>query len=114
MTQAIQAIGWALERPCPLRRWRNWQTVPETHRQLKDVVRYADAVANNCVVEDICVTAHGSCDEGPAGKATMPLAGFSISSAFRRFGGVEKVEQPYRCEVCGHCFTPVKGKRPAL
>ncbi|HEV3345136.1 MAG TPA: hypothetical protein VG125_32465 [Pirellulales bacterium] len=104
MTETIQAIRWALERPCSLRQGGNWQTVHETHRQLKRVVRYADAVADNCVVDDICVTAHGSCHEGPTGKATLPLAGFSIHNAFGQFGGVDRVR-----EACSGCEANVGG-----
>lgn len=102
MIEMIQAVHWALEQPCLLRFGRRWQGPHKTHRQLKDVVAYSDAVANDCIMDDICVTAHASHQAASAGEATLPIGGFSVSKAFARFGGVEKVQ-----EACNGCDANV-------
>lgn len=102
MIEMIQPVHWALERPCPLRRNKHWQRPLNTRRQLKDVVAYSDAVDDDCIVDDICVTAHASHQADRAGTATLPVGGFSVSKAFARFGGIDKVQ-----ETCSGCHANV-------
>jgi formylglycine-generating enzyme required for sulfatase activity len=110
MADTRRGVSWSLERPCALRRGEGWSLPAVTRQQLADISVYSSALAENEVLDDICVTANTYGSDSAGNTIMLPCSGFRVSLALAPFGGEAAVRA-----ACGSCEANVRpGKELGL
>ncbi len=115
MSDTIQVVHWALERPCKLRQADAVQDPVLALTAVGRAQTYSDYLRRQSrgfgMFGDLCVTAITSADVPvhlKGRRVNYPCGGFVISDAFRDIGG-----GPGLTAMCRECPANTRGDRPA-
>jgi hypothetical protein len=97
LADTLQAVAWALERPCALRRAENWTDPGVTWNELRHARNYASASQEGRVFGDECIT---TTRFGNGIDLELPVGGFAITKSLAPLGGISGVRAAcIQCEA---------------
>jgi hypothetical protein len=119
MSDTMQGVSWALERPCPFRSGDEWYLPHCTRAQLADLRTVAHAAAQGRVFKGICVTsceaqqipysgfriAHLQAFLDELSAQQIPYQGFLIDHRLQSIGGLSQA-----WKICGKCEANAKAE----
>jgi hypothetical protein len=98
MADTIQFVGWALERPCPLRVGEGWEQPDKAYFQVAKLRHCNDALLEDDVLEGLWVTGRLLEFDDQGNEIWLPSNVVEIEPVFTAHGGVDKVRR-----TCAGC-----------